>query len=318
MTMGDWPLTRRIADATTDGDGRVLLAFEREYITLPLTAIVALKPLREGVRESRKFTQIVSSVKAIGLVEAPVVVRDRKQPEQYLLLDGHLRLEALRDLGIETVECLVATEEETYTYNKRVNRLPPIQEHRMVARSIERGVPATAIAEALGMEVGSVQRRFRLLNGICPDAVEMLKDTNCPMKVFDILRRMSSIRQIEAADFMLGQNNFTPMFAQAILAATPEDQFAAAYRKAKPQDGPGPTRQQIERMERELAALQTQVKAVEETYGLHNLHLTVAKGYIARLLANARVLRWLSQHHHEYLTEFQKIAEIETLAAATS
>jgi len=42
-------------------------------------------------------------------------------------------------------------------------------------------------------------------------------------------------------------------------------------------------------MERELAALQTQVKSVEETYGIDNLHLTVARGYVAKLLANTRI-----------------------------
>ena len=67
------------------------------------------------------------------------------------------------------------------------------------------------------------------------------------------------------------------------------------------------------RMERELAALQTQVKSVEETYGIDNLHLTVARGYVAKLLANNRVVRWLATHQQDYLSEFQKIAEIDTL-----
>ncbi|PXW64533.1 hypothetical protein [Chelatococcus asaccharovorans] len=42
----------------------------------------------------------------------------------------------------------------------------------------------------------------------------MLKDTPCSMKVFDILRQMSAVRQIEAADLMIGQNNFSIMFAR--------------------------------------------------------------------------------------------------------
>ncbi len=68
-------------------------------------------------------------------------------------------------------------------------------------------------------------------------------------------------------------------------------------------------------MERELASLQTQVKSVEETYGVNNLHLTVARGYIRKLLSNHKVTRWLAHHRHEYLTEFQSIAEFETLGA---
>ncbi|WP_234841321.1 plasmid partitioning protein RepB C-terminal domain-containing protein [Sinorhizobium meliloti] len=66
-------------------------------------------------------------------------------------------------------------------------------------------------------------------------------------------------------------------------------------------------------MERELAALQTQVKSVEETYGIDNLHLTVARGYVAKLLANTRITRWLSYHRQEYFGEFQKIAEIDAI-----
>ncbi|MDT8870857.1 plasmid partitioning protein RepB C-terminal domain-containing protein [Komagataeibacter rhaeticus] len=67
-------------------------------------------------------------------------------------------------------------------------------------------------------------------------------------------------------------------------------------------------------MERELAALQTQVKSVEETYGIDNLHLTVARSYIAKLLANKRIARWMATHQQDYLGEFQKIAEIDPLA----
>ena len=62
---------------------------------------------------------------------------------------------------------------------------------------------------------------------------------------------------------------------------------------------------------REIARLQMQVKSVEETYGIDNLHLTVTRGYVRKLLGNARVVRWLTQHRQEYLTEFQAVAELE-------
>ncbi len=299
--------------AELGADGRVHLGFERETITVPIDRIVALKALRDGVLESKKFSQIVSSIKAIGIVEAPAVVPNPQHAGQYFLVDGHLRIEALKQLGIGTVECLVADDDETYTYNKRISRLPPVQEHRMIVRAIERGVAATAIADALGLEVPSIRRRFRLLDGISSEAADLLKDTNCSMKVFDVLRRMSPMRQIEAADLMIGQNVFTLMFARALLAATSEDQLAAG-KKAGRSDLSGPNSQQIARMERELASLQTQVKSVEDSYGIDNLHLTVARGYIAKLLGNVRIVRWLSNHRQEYLTEFQRIAEIETMA----
>lgn len=79
----------------------------------------------------------------------------------------------------------------------------------------------------------------------------MLKDTPCSMKVFDVLRQMNAVRQIEAADLMIGQHNFALMFARAIRAATPDSQLVAA-KKMTGAAASTPTGQQIARMEREL------------------------------------------------------------------
>lgn len=57
----------------------------------------------------------------------------------------------------------------------------------MIARAMDRGVSSADIGAALNLQVESVLRRFRLLEGISPEAAEMLKDTPCSMKVFDIL-----------------------------------------------------------------------------------------------------------------------------------
>lgn len=295
-----------------NGDGGVRLGFERDIVRLRINQIVPLKAPRPGAKESKKYTQILSSVRAIGLVESPVVTPDPKQSGIYFLLDGLMRIEALKDIGIEDVECLISTDDEAYTYNKRINRLSAVQEHRMIVRAMDRDVPAEQIAEALELDVSTVRRRFRMLDGICAEAVEALKESQCPMTTFELLRQMTPIRQAEAADLMLGQNNFSTMFAKALLAATPENQLIDP-RKKKPTRGNSVTADQIARMERELASLQNQVKSVEEDYGVDNLHLTVAKGYIAKLLSNPRIVRWLKQHRDEYLNEFQSIAEIGSI-----
>jgi hypothetical protein len=292
------------------GRGPVKLSFEDETRRISLSDLIALKTLRAGVKESKKYAQILSSVRAIGLVEAPVVTPNPSDVGRYFLLDGQLRVEALRDLGVTEVECIISTDDESYTYNKRINRLAAIQEHRMIRRAIERGAPEEKIAETLGLEVASIHRRSRMLNGICREAIEILKDAPCPMAVFDIIRRMSSIRQIEVAEFMIGQNNFTVVLAKAPLAATPESQLVKVPAKRPASI----SSEQMARMERELASLQMQVKSVEDRYGVDNLHLTVARAYIRTLLGNNRIARWISQHRPEYLNELQAIGEIETIA----
>lgn len=295
----------------------VAWGFEREAVTLDVDAILPMKAMRPDVKLSAKYRQILISVQAVGLVEPPVVTPNPAEPGTYFLLDGHLRLEALRDLGYAQVSCLVSTDDETFTYNKRVNRLSAPQEHRMIVRAIERGVPAERLAEALGFNVSSIYRRARLMDGISPEAGELLKDTPCPLGVFDTLRKMGPLRQIEAAELMIGHNNFSNAFVLAMLAATPEEQLAKGKRKGQTA-ADGVTREQVARLERELASLQVQTKAFEETYGLDNLHLTVAKAYLSKLLANVRVVRWLAQNRAEYLSEFQSIAELTHLPSDAS
>ena len=65
-------------------------------------------------------------------------------------------------------------------------------------------------------------------------------------------------------------------------------------------------------MERELARLQEGITSIQESYGKDHLHLTVIKGYLARLLGNARVVRYLMQNRPEFLNEFQTIADLDS------
>lgn len=53
----------------------------------------------------------------------------------------------------------------------------------------------------------------------------------------------------------------------------------------------------------------------EQSYGTDHLDLVLAKGFLGKLLANAHVIRYLSQHHQEILSEFHKVADLEPTAA---
>jgi ParB-like chromosome segregation protein Spo0J len=290
------------------------MGFERETRVIPLSAIIPLKTLRPTTKQSQKYRQIAASIKAIGLVECPAVVPNTKRRGTYLLLDGLLRLEVIRDLGWPEVECLISVDDEAYTYNKRISRLASVQEHKMIVRAVERGVPEERIAEALDLDVSTIRRRFRLLDGICPEVAEQLADKSCPMLVFELLKRMKPMRQMEAAELMIGQKNYSSPFIRTILAATPTDQLVASAAKKKEQDV---TREQIARLERELEAAQSRTKYVEDTYGEDNLQLTIARSYLAKWLKNPQIVRWLTSYQPEYLAEFQEITEISSLAGST-
>jgi ParB-like chromosome segregation protein Spo0J len=290
--------------------GEKSMGFEKETRVIPLDNITPLRILPPAIRLTVKYRQVLASVRSIGFVEYPVVSPNTEREGIYFLLDGLLRLEIARELGWTQMECLVSTDDESFTYNKRVSRLTPVQEHNMIARAIERGVPDARLAEALNLDVSSVRRRYRMLDGICQEAVEKLSDKSCPMTVFEILKRLMPARQIEAVDLMVGQRNYSTPFIKAILAASSNDQLVGRKRKGGKVDI---SREEISRLERELYSAQSRTKYVEETYGEDNLQLTIAKTYLSKLLKNPVILKWLQEHQPDYLAEFQEIADMSSL-----
>ena len=59
---------------------------------------------------TRKYKQIVSSIHEIGLIEPLAVIQPDASKSEYLLLDGHLRVMACKELGLNAVSCLLAKE----------------------------------------------------------------------------------------------------------------------------------------------------------------------------------------------------------------
>jgi hypothetical protein len=218
----------------------------------------------------------------------------------------------LKDLGETEVTCLVSTDDEAYTYNKRVNRLAMIQEHRMIVKAIERGVPEDRIAKALNVDVQSIVRKRRLLEGICQEVAEILKDKHIAINTFTELKKMLPLRQIESAELMVAMNKFTTNYARSLVAATPQAQLVE---QDKPKHVKGLTEEQVAMMERESMSLQREFRLAEKSYGADHLDLVLANGYVGRLLGNAKVVRYLAQHHSDILTEFQKMVAVDAAAA---
>lgn len=292
------------------GSPELKIAFETSSLRIPLSQLQPLREVSERVRKSVKYNQIAASIKEVGIIEPPVVVRDRDDPELFHLLDGHLRVEISKEQGIKAVVCLVATDDEAFTYNKRVNRLAIIQEHKMIMTAIQKGVPEERLARALNVNISSIRSRRRLLEGICPEAADLLRDKHVPINSFHELRKLKPMRQIEAADLMVAMNRYTISYARSLVAATPDSQLVEKKQKKLK----GLTAEQIARMETESANLQREFKMIEQDYGADHLDLVLAVGYIGRLLGNAKLVRYLAQYQPEILAEFQKISELQRAA----
>ena len=285
---------------------------EEAKLRISIAQIQPLKLVSSAIKNSPKYAQIAASIREVGIIEPPVVARDHSEPGKYLLLDGHLRIDVLKDMGQTDVTCLISTDDEAFTYNKRINRLAMIQEHRMILKAIERGVPEERIAKALNVDVQHIVRKRRLLEGICPEVADILKDKHIGMNTFTELKKMAPMRQIEAAELMVAMNKYTVSYAKSLLAATPQSQLVEAD---KPKRVKGLSDEQVALMERESVSLEREFRIAEKSYGTDHLDLVLTNGYLGKLLGNARIVRYLAQHHRDILTEFQKLAEIETVAA---
>ncbi len=290
----------------------VRMGFEEASQRISISDIHPLRMIPDTIKKTPKYIQIAASIQEVGIIEPPVVVRDPGERGKYLLLDGHIRISILKDMGETEAVCLISTDEEAFTYNRRVNRIAMVQEHKMILKAVERGVSEKRIARALHVNVEEIRRKRRLLIGICPEAIEVLKDKHVPIHAFSELKKMAPLRQIEAAELMVAMNKYSITYAKSLVAATPQDQLANI---PKSKAVKGLTEGQMALMERESTNLERQFKMAENSYGTDHLDLVLAKGFLAKVLSNARVVRYLAQHHSEILSEFQKITEIESSAA---
>ena len=291
---------------------KVAMAFEPDSVLIRLADILPVKQLSATIKKSRKYQQILASIQEVGIIEPPVVARQEGRQGKFLLLDGHLRIEVLKELEVDEVTCLIATDDEAFTYNKRVNRLATIQEHKMILKAIERGVPEDRIAKALDVDIPNIRRKRRLLDGICPEAAELFNDKHCPLNTFQSLKKMKPVRQVEVAELMIAMNNFSVTYSKALLVATPQDQLVES---GKPKSFKGISPEQIARMEKEMASLQREMKLIEESYGPDHLNLVLARGYLVSLLNNSKVVQYLTQNHSEILGEFQRISEAASMGS---
>ncbi|MGY8820850.1 MAG: plasmid partitioning protein RepB C-terminal domain-containing protein [Pseudomonadales bacterium] len=287
---------------------QVKQGFEQQVVAIALNRILPTRHVDKGIHGSKKYACILSSIRELGVVE-PLAVHPQPGSDQgvidYILLDGHLRLEALKELGGVDALCLISTDDEGFTYNRQINRLTPIQEHKMILAALKKGIDPARIARVLGVNVERIHHRRTLLEGIAPEVVELLKVRMVAQEVFRVLRKMKPMRQIETVEMMISANCFTLSYAQMVLAATRPEMLIDKQRKPSAET----SALDLARMEREMENLQHDYKQVEDTLGETMLVLVVAKGYLLRILRNDAVAGYLQQHHADLLEELVSIME---------
>lgn len=289
---------------------KIELGFVPEPRLVALERILPSRKAPVGLAASRKYKQIQASISEVGLIEPLTVSPIEGAEGSYALLDGHMRLLALRELGHVEAPCLEALDDEAYTYNNRVNRLSSIQEHYMIRRALERGVAPERLAKALNIDVSHVRKKMNLLDGICPEACALLEDRQFSAELSRVIRKMKPTRQVECVELLVSANTMTVSYAEALLAATPPEMLVAGK---KPGNLAGVSKEQMARMEREMSNLQGQYKLVEQSYGQDVLTLVLVRGYLVKLLGNEAITKFLQRKTPEVLEQFEAVAAAASL-----
>jgi hypothetical protein len=286
------------------------MACQQAVQTIPLDRILPARLFDPKLKHTSKYKCIEASVRELGLIEPIVVFPQNNSSGNFMLLDGHLRVEVLRELGETAAKCLVSTDDEAFTYNHKVNRLSAMQEHFMIIRAINSGVSETRIAKTLNVDVARIRYKRDMLEGVCPEAVQLLREKDIAAKSIRELRKVRAMRQIEIAELMCATHNFSVNYAKCLVAATPQDQLVESNGT---KEVLGLTADDIARMERETENVARDFKIIEESHGRNVLNLVVVGGFLRKLLGNPQVVRFLSQNFAEILSEFRKLAELKRL-----
>ena len=289
---------------------RVSLAFEPEGKVIRLEHLLPLRTVHKSTKKSTKYRRIDASIRQVGVIEPIVVYPQNGRNGRYLIVDGHLRYAVLKDMGEEEVFCLISTDDETFTYNHKVNQIAPIQEHFMIMRALDQGVSEQRIADTLNVDIAAIRRKRDMLDGICPEAVELLKDCTIAPGSLREYRRVLPMRQIEMAELMRAAHNFSTSYAKCLIAATPPEQLVEPE---QPKEIDGLRPDDVARIEREMQSIEKDFKLIEESHGKNVLNLVLVVGYVRRLLDNAAVVKFLSRQYPDIFAEFEKLAEATDL-----
>jgi hypothetical protein len=280
-----------------------LVNFRREVVELPLRHLVALKDPKPSVIDSCRYRRIRASLEHNSLVDPLTVLPQAKN--RYLVVDGNLRLKVLKDLRITKARCTTILEEDFYAYSRRVTVLSPMAEYVMILEALSNGVTEERLAAELRVGVRAIQLRKKLLNGIAPEAVELLKHQGVSSITLGYLQEMESLQQIQAAQLMKSGNDCSGLFAAALSDLTSPRQHGT--RKRKGETGERSRSRVSVFFEDDMDSLVSELNRARRTYGTDALAATVVCRWLEHLSQNAAVAEYLRRNHTKVHQQIRKV-----------
>src|SRR5450755_584943 len=175
--------------------------------------IIALERIRtdSNIREltAEDVDALAGSIALLGQITPAIV---RPDGDQYVLVAGHKRYAALRQLGETEIRAEIRSAEaehaERAAENVARSQLDPYQEARAVAAMLAHGLSEDGAAQALGWPKARVTARMRLLE-LPPAAQQMVGNGQIALSSVEQLRAIGAVSPelLDAVIAYLGDGN---------------------------------------------------------------------------------------------------------------
>jgi hypothetical protein len=271
---------------------------DSEALDIP---IIRLRPLRERTISKRDYDRIAASIKAVGLLE-PLVVYP--EGEDYLILDGVQRYRILLEMGIEVVPCILGKEREAFTCNRMVNRLSPLQEHRMIKTSLDKKLDEQTIANALGTAGIGHRLKEALLSQLHPDVAAAFDAGTLSRSCTREFTHVKPARQREILSAMEGYNDYSTAFARTLVLKTAPNMRETRRRKTNPWDK---KTQKKNDLIKKLAEAEERHDFYSRLYKQYTVDLLRIAIYARSLITNVRLRAYMDEHYPEIVARFETI-----------
>lgn len=262
--------------------------------------ILRLKPLRDRKVSNREYDRIVASVKAIGLIEPLIVYAEG---EDYVILDGVQRYKALLEMGVEVVPCIVGKQREAFTGNRMVNRVSPLQEHRMIEKSLEE-LDEQTIAAALGIQHITYRLKKTLLKQLHHDVAVAFDQGKLTRACARELTHVKPARQKEILAAMEGYKDYGIAFAKSQILKTPVPMREGRSRKSGPWDR---STQRKGELLKKLTDAEQKHDFYSRLYKQYTIDLLRLAIFARSLLSNTKVRAYLDLQHPKIVHHFESI-----------
>jgi ParB family transcriptional regulator, chromosome partitioning protein len=263
--------------------------------------LVLLRPRHERKISKREYARIRASILAVGLIEPLLVFPEN---DYYVILNGYQRYRILLELGVETVPCIFASEKESFTSNRMVSRLSPLQEGRMIKKSLDE-LDEKTIATALGITHISHRLNAALLKQLHPSVAAAFDAGLIKRACVVELAYVTPKRQEEILKAMENYKDYTVPFARSLVLKTP--QHARAKNRKGLKNPWARSEQRRSDLLKKLADAEEKHDFYTTLYRQYSINLLKLVIYTRLLVTNERIAAYLRDSHPEILATFQEI-----------